>query len=93
MGTAVYAFFIVPNTVTNPLPTNTFVNMSFSVDGAPMGKFMHSPGHSTDIAYKQPLFVRTGLDNQEHVLLITASGASQSLILFDYAIYTAEMYY
>lgn len=88
-GTAVYAYFIVPNHIAG---TTTFINTTFAVDDVEDGVFSHSPNvTSTDISYRQAVYAKTGLANANHTLLITAGGESESLVLFDYVVYTAEV--
>ena len=90
VGTAVYAYFVVPNTLSQtPL---TFINMSFSMDGMQRSTFTHTADPTTfNLAYNQLLFSQKGLDNGKHELLIAATkGENQSIILFDYAIYTVD---
>ena len=89
-GTAVYVFFMVPNRFPK---TTTFMNVSFALDGVPDGpSFVHTPDPTTtEIAYHQPVYVKTGLTNANHSLLISAGGPKESLILFDYVMYTVEV--
>ena len=86
-GTAVYIYNIVPNTLDF---TDTFVNMTFTVDGAHASTYHHQPDPTTVFLYRQVVYRSTNLANKEHAVEIRASGLNASLILFDYAIYTAE---
>ncbi|KAH8101362.1 hypothetical protein DFH11DRAFT_1524094, partial [Phellopilus nigrolimitatus] len=87
-GTAVYAFFILPDTVTTAGLT-ILVNMTFMLDGQPAGEFVHIPTNSTGFLYEQPCYVNDSLVNGPHQLFISANAqTSASLILFDYLLYT-----
>jgi hypothetical protein len=86
-GTAIYVFFIVPNYVQD---ATTTVNTTFSIDGQPAGTYLHEPSTDTVYAYNVPVFSQGGLENTKHSLLITPTGGPKenSLLLFDYAVYT-----
>ena len=87
-GTAVYAFFIIPNAIPD---TTTFLNASFELDGAGNAAYEHAPDPaSTETAYHKPIYAKTGLTNTNHTLLISAAGSLDSLLLFDYVVYTVE---
>ncbi|KAM5539192.1 hypothetical protein V8D89_007065 [Ganoderma adspersum] len=84
-GSAVYAFNILPNT----LPaTITTANISFSIDGEDVGRFLHSPESGTTILYNQLVYQNTTLDDGPHTFTMTAG--SNSLVLFDYLLYTTQ---
>ncbi|EJF62029.1 hypothetical protein DICSQDRAFT_43438, partial [Dichomitus squalens LYAD-421 SS1] len=86
-GTAVYVHNIVPKFLPNN--TATFANISFTVDGADIGSFLHTPDLSTEvIQYNQLVHSITGLSNGPHTLVMTADGDTESLVLFDYVLYT-----
>lgn len=90
-GTAVYVYNIVANTI----PDNPNVvhgsNMTFSIDGALVGTFVHIPSSSTAYEYNYTVFSSTNLPNTEHTVVVQTTGDSvSSLILFDYAIYTFD---
>ncbi|TBU46054.1 hypothetical protein BD309DRAFT_663085 [Dichomitus squalens] len=88
-GTAVYVYNIVPNFLPNN--TATFANISFTVDGADTGSFLHTPHLTTEvIQYNQLVHSITGLSNGPHTLVTTADGDTESLILCDYVLYTTE---
>lgn len=80
-GSAVYVFNIVPNT----LRADTFTNISFSIDGGDITLFTHSPDPSNTILYKH-LVYQSAFNHAPHTLVMTP--ANNSLILFDYLIYT-----
>ncbi|OJT04505.1 hypothetical protein TRAPUB_4775 [Trametes pubescens] len=87
-GTAVYVFNAIANTV--PF-TTTLTNLSFTLDGDSVGQYVHTPSDSTDFQYNVPVFVRSGLSNVTHTIVIEATGdTNSSLVLFDYIIYTFE---
>ncbi|KAI0640159.1 hypothetical protein C8Q77DRAFT_1153048 [Trametes polyzona] len=86
-GVAVYAFFTVPNFLQF---TTTFMNLSFYVDDAYLGQFEHTPDASSTINYQVLGFHTTDLPNTNHTIDIRATGPSDSLILFDYMIYTVD---
>ncbi|KAJ7204701.1 hypothetical protein GGX14DRAFT_368389 [Mycena pura] len=82
-GTAVYLFSIVPNTVPS---ATTFVNLQFTLDGAPVGSFTHPPDSSSTFEYSVPVLSLENLVNEPHTLVAEPDGTS--LFLFDFAIYT-----
>ncbi|KAJ7634704.1 hypothetical protein FB45DRAFT_472363 [Roridomyces roridus] len=84
-GTAIYLFCVVPNTV--PL-TTTFVDLKFTLDGAPVGTYTHVPDSSSDILYQVPVLSTQNLNNTPHTLI--AETAGNSLFIFDFAIYTFD---
>ena len=84
-GSAVYVFNIIPNT----LPAFTLANISFSIDGEPVGVFFHSPDASSMILYHQLVYHNATLNNGPHTLVMAPVG-NDSLVLFDYLVYTAQ---
>ena len=90
-GTAVYVYGIIANTVPD-VPTIVHgMNMTFSLDGALVGTFVHQPSTSTTYEYNYTLFSSVNLANTEHTLVVqTAGDNASSLILFDYAVYTFD---
>ncbi|KAL1951102.1 hypothetical protein VTO73DRAFT_251 [Trametes versicolor] len=87
-GTAVYVFNAIANTV--PF-TTTLTNLTFTLDGDPIGQFVHTPSDSTDFQYNVLVLARTGLSNITHTIVIEATGdTNSSLVLFDYIVYTFE---
>ncbi|PIL32411.1 hypothetical protein GSI_05657 [Ganoderma sinense ZZ0214-1] len=86
-GSAVYVFNILPNKIAN---TTTFVNISFSIDGADAGSFTRSPDSTSTILYNQLVYRNVALQDGPHTLVMTAGGRSKSLILFDYLLYTTQ---
>ncbi|KAJ7440142.1 hypothetical protein FB451DRAFT_1344130 [Mycena latifolia] len=83
LGTAIYLFCVVPNTIPS---TTTFVNLQFTLDGVLIGTYTHAPDSSTDILYSVPVLSSQNLKNEPHTLV--AQTASNSLFIFDFAIYT-----
>ncbi|KAI0778899.1 hypothetical protein BD413DRAFT_447284, partial [Trametes elegans] len=85
-GIAVYVFNIVVNSI--PLVT-TFTNLTFILDGAHVGNYVHEPDGSSEILYDVPVYTNTTLPHTSHTLVIsTGPGLNASLVLFDYIIYT-----
>ncbi|KAJ7906333.1 hypothetical protein B0H13DRAFT_1619514, partial [Mycena leptocephala] len=82
-GTAIYLFCVVPNTI--PFAT-TLVDLKFTLDGALIGTYTHIPGSSADILYSVPVLSSQDLNNEAHTLI--AETASNSLFVFDFAMYT-----
>ena len=86
-GVAVYAFVLLVNQVPD---RTTFTNLTFRIDGELAGNFTHWADNTTEILYNVPAFGRTGLPSAPHVFEIHASGGNETLVLFDYAVYTTE---
>ncbi|KAI0640175.1 hypothetical protein C8Q77DRAFT_116682 [Trametes polyzona] len=86
-GVAIYALFTVPNFLQF---TTTFMNLSFYVDDAYLGQFEHTPDASSTINYQVLCFHTTNLANKDHTIEIRATGPTDSVILFDYMIYTVD---
>lgn len=84
-GSAVYIFNILPNTIPS---TDTGANISFSIDGENVSRFIRSPDPGTNILYNQLVYHNTTLDDGPHILIMTPDNSS--LIMFDYFIYTAQ---
>ncbi|KZT68205.1 hypothetical protein DAEQUDRAFT_712398 [Daedalea quercina L-15889] len=86
-GTAVWVYCVVPNYVQS---ATTFVNISFNLDGAPVGTYMHQPDESSDVySYNVTVYSNTDLANTQHTLVMWAvQGSGPSLLLFDWAEYT-----
>ena len=84
-GSAVYVFNILPNTLPSTITT---ANISFSIDGEDVYRFFHSPESGTTILYNQLVYRNTTLKDGPHTLTMTAG--SNSLVLFDYLLYTTH---
>jgi hypothetical protein len=91
----------VPSSVTVANVTFTMVRSSCRVysspsnlillcvqDGHIVGSYVHIPDNATDIQYNVPVYVNTSLSDGPHTLSMATSGDVNSLILFDYAMYT-----
>ncbi|THV03989.1 hypothetical protein K435DRAFT_585998, partial [Dendrothele bispora CBS 962.96] len=86
LGTAVYIFFILANNESSGTTTKTECN--FTLDGAVVGNYSHSPSSSPDLNYSVPVFSKTSLPNQDHTFQIGAAGLEYEVFInFDYAIY------
>ncbi|PIL31270.1 hypothetical protein GSI_05968 [Ganoderma sinense ZZ0214-1] len=88
-GTAVYVYNVLANTVAY---ADTGTNITFALDGSPVGHYRHIPRNTTLFDYNVPVYSNGTLQNTEHQLVIQAAGAMQSpsLILFDYVVYTFD---
>ena len=86
-GSAVYVFNIVPNKLSGTV-TNT--DISFTIDNEYVGSFIRHADNTSDILYNHPVYSNTTLQDDVHTLVMSAGGTGQSLILFDYLIYTTE---
>jgi hypothetical protein len=82
-GTAIYLFCVIPNTI--PF-TTTLVDLKFTLDGALISTYTHIPDSSADILYSVPVLSSQDLSNEAHTLI--AETASNSLFVFDFAMYT-----
>ncbi|KAI5117138.1 hypothetical protein M0805_008257 [Coniferiporia weirii] len=90
-GMAVYAFFIVPDTIPNPGIT-ILANMSITLDGEFVGNFVRSPTNQTDFLYNFTGYVNESLADAAHQISFSANAqVSSSLILFDYLVYTTNI--
>nr|VWO98222.1 Methyltransf_11 domain-containing protein [Ganoderma boninense] len=87
-GTAVYVYNVIPNFLKG---ANTNVNLAFTIDGVTVGQFTHTPDSSGTILYNHLVYSTTGLADAEHTLVMSASGSKESLIIFDYLVYTTEV--
>ncbi|KAJ7167452.1 hypothetical protein C8R43DRAFT_877357 [Mycena crocata] len=82
-GTAIYLFCVVPNSI--PFAT-TLVDLKFVLDGVLIGTYTHVPDSSNEILYSVPVLSSVNLKNEPHTLV--AQTASNSLFVFDFAMYT-----
>ena len=91
-GTAVYVYNILVNQIPFVLPgvVTTFTNLTFHIDDELVGNFTHIPDNTLNVMYKHLVYSNVSLANTHHTLEIRASGGKSSLVLFDYAEYTAE---
>ncbi|KAM5539941.1 hypothetical protein V8D89_006444 [Ganoderma adspersum] len=81
-GTAVYVYNALANTVAS---TDTTTNITFTLDDLDH-HYAHKPTNGTAFDYKIPVYTKENLANKEHILVIQAN----SLVLFDYAVYTFD---
>ncbi|KAJ7024164.1 hypothetical protein C8F04DRAFT_738407 [Mycena alexandri] len=84
IGTAIYMFGIVPNTIPG---SSTNFNLTFTLDDVLHGGYMHNPDTVNDIEYSVLMFAVADLTNGSHTLVAQAASAP-SLFMFDYALYT-----
>jgi hypothetical protein len=92
-GTAVYVYALLANGIPGSPGVTTTTNLSFVLDGAHAGDFVHNPDGSGATQYNVNVYAKARLHNGNHTLVIhpMAAGladAQHSLILFDYAVYT-----
>ncbi len=90
-GTAIYVFFIVPNTIYILFrgSITTLAECNFTLDDEHAGYYRHAPSLSTDIMYNVLVFQSENLPNTDHMLNISTSGLDyHTFTNFDYAIYT-----
>lgn len=89
-GTAIYAYFIVPDNVAAFTPNVTLLtNMSVILDDELVGNVLHMPQGQSDFIYNFLGYSNSSLSNDTHMMTISANNqVSSSLILFDYLIYT-----
>ncbi|KAM5543079.1 hypothetical protein V8D89_003463 [Ganoderma adspersum] len=87
-GTAVYVYNVVPNTLPG---ANTFVNISFVLDGEFVGRFLRVPDATSEILYNHLVYANASLSaDVPHTLEMSATGGNESLIFFDYLLYTTD---
>lgn len=87
-GTAIWVYGIMLNSL--PSPTVTLTNVSFTLDGAASGRFVHVPHPKTEeLEYNVTIYNKTELENAEHTLVMTVmQDPNPSVLLFDWAMYT-----
>lgn len=85
-----YTYFICANTVKD---ATTLTNLTFALDGGQVGTFVHVPKATTDFEYNVLGYAGTNLSKGQHQLIIQTTGdASDSLILFDYLVYSCVLF-
>ncbi|OJT04529.1 hypothetical protein TRAPUB_4799 [Trametes pubescens] len=86
-GQAVYVFNTIANVVAK---TTTATNLVFTLDGAAVGYYEHIPDpNGPELIYQVPVYVNESLRDGNHTLVVSAQNTTtQSVILFDYIIYT-----
>ncbi|KZT67716.1 hypothetical protein DAEQUDRAFT_766879 [Daedalea quercina L-15889] len=87
-GTAIWVYGIMLNSM--PPPIITLTNVSFKLDGATAGTFVHVPSPAQEqLHYNVTIFNRMELENVEHTLVMTVmQDPDPSVLLFDWAEYT-----
>ncbi|CDO70906.1 hypothetical protein BN946_scf184829.g14 [Trametes cinnabarina] len=86
-GVAVYVYCIVTRSSTSPDGNS---DMTFSIDGQEVGRFVQPPNGDTTYDYNVPVYVNESLAAGPHQLVILNGqpNGNKSLILLDYVIYT-----
>ncbi|KAI0717137.1 hypothetical protein C8Q76DRAFT_568054, partial [Earliella scabrosa] len=81
-GTAVSVYCILANYIQW---VDTMTNLSFVLDGAAVGTYLHTPTTSTEYRYNVRVYNKQALENKEHTLEIHVVGDTKpSLLLLDY---------
>ncbi|KAI0717134.1 hypothetical protein C8Q76DRAFT_673488 [Earliella scabrosa] len=82
-GTAISVYCILGNNM------QSMTNLSFVLDGAPVGTYLSIPPTSTEYQYHVRVYNKQALENKEHTLEIHVVGDTKpSLLLLDYLVYT-----
>ena len=93
IGSAVYVFNILPNTLPDIGSSGDFAvnaHLIFHIDGEDVFHFARASDHTRTILYNQLVYSNTSLDHGPHTLTMTPGGGAESAILFDYLVYTTE---
>ncbi|TFY56141.1 hypothetical protein EVJ58_g7816 [Rhodofomes roseus] len=89
-GTAIWVYGIMLNAL--PPPMVVFTNVSFILDGAASGTFVHVPNPAQEeVEYNVTIYNKTELENAEHTLVMTmvpVQDPNTSVLLFDWAMYS-----
>ena len=86
IGSGLYIFFILANTVTG---ARMSTSVNFILDGVPASSFTHNATTSTSYEYNQTVFANSSIPNGLHTMKVEPVNNSVNvLILFDYLIYT-----
>lgn len=68
---------------------DTGTNLTFRLDAEPEVQFVHTPDlTTTDLIYNATVFSKDGLVNTAHQLLVLTATENNSVVIFDYALYT-----
>ena len=88
-GTAIWIYVILANSAAASYDI-IFTNVTFVLDDVIAGTYDHVPSPTaSQYEYNVTAFSKTGLDNKDHSLVMTAvQGSMPSLLLFDWAMYT-----
>lgn len=80
IGTAVYVFNIAAKL--------TLTDVNFTLDGNQIGRYTQFYNMTDGFAYDVPILSMNNVPYGDHTLRVDAFGPNQTLVLFDYAIYT-----
>lgn len=95
-GTAVYIYGVLTSTVSAMMFLCDYIVLTarqmttvldFELDALPESRFSSSASGDVSFSYKECVFSKAAMTNQEHTLTILPSG-SNPLMLFDHVIYT-----
>lgn len=79
-------FYILDNNVKPGYASAT--DISVSLDGQTAVPFSYNPPGTDDYQYNVQVFQSVNMPLQEHTVLVSSTGESSSLLLFNYAVYT-----
>ncbi|KAL7285016.1 hypothetical protein ACG7TL_000105 [Trametes sanguinea] len=85
-GTAIQVFNILPPVVSAAPTTHT--DLTFILDSEVVHSFKADPASGADFQYNVQVFRQDELENIEHTLTIQTTSGIESVVLFDYLIYT-----
>lgn len=91
-GTAVYVFSILPVSAPSWASSPALVNVTFALDSAPAGTFVHKPsGISSNATFTAGanVFARSGITDGPHSFSITL--APNSVFVLDYVLVTQDV--
>lgn len=81
-----YAFCILANNVPS---ATTLTNLTFTLDGAQVGTFVHVPTSSPDYQYNFPVYANASIPGGRHLFTISIAGdTNSSVVVFDYLMYS-----
>ncbi|OSD00907.1 hypothetical protein PYCCODRAFT_649823 [Trametes coccinea BRFM310] len=86
IGTAIQVFNILPPVVSAAPTTHT--DLIFILDSEVVNSFKADPASGADFRYNVQVFRQDDLENIEHTLTIQTTSGIESVVLFDYLIYT-----
>ncbi|OJT04544.1 hypothetical protein TRAPUB_4814 [Trametes pubescens] len=84
-GTAVSVYNILPGI--DPSAPTTHVDLTFTLDGNSGDPFQFTPLDDS-LQYQQLVFTASSLRNTSHTLVIQTRNGVESVVLFDYIVYT-----
>ncbi|CDO74421.1 hypothetical protein BN946_scf184867.g19 [Trametes cinnabarina] len=85
-GVAVQVFNILPPLV--PAAPTTHTDLTFTLDGVSVGSYRNDPSSGADFQYNVQVFSQDDLDFRQHTLVIETTSGIESVVLFDYIVYT-----